>query len=255
MLVRHGFQLGFAAPLKLVLDYYEQGVSFLLGWATPCLSAAVAIVEKYVSIDLTLHDHWKHIFVLMWIYLLGDFRAYWERGRYLSAVLIFTGGLLIVLVSSVAGGAAALNDPRLWIVVFPACGFVFYEAAKSPLSATFYRREGDTWWQTCRYYLATFAFTNAIAGGAGVVFGGWASRVGLPNPGLLALLVFFVVVVLRNISVGIRYAALNKGVLGGTWGNRFLRSATARLGVLLVAILVGASLFIAFNAGLKLAGL
>ena len=251
LLISHGFDVGFVAPLLMLLDYYQAFVSWALDWASPYLVTLLDRLSSVLDLHLTLHAHWQHVFILMWLYLSGDFRAYWERKRRKSAIGLLIFGAIIALASSIGSGVVPLDDPRLLVVIFPVAGFVFYEAAKSPWSAWLYRRKGDSWWGTCRYYLVAFAATNLLAGTLAYAVGLAVRSTGFSSPGLLALFVFFILLVIRNFVMGARYAKMQEAN-GGSWQSRFFQSATARLGIFLASILIGALLFIVLNAGLKL---
>lgn len=183
------------------------------------------------------------------MYFAGDFRSYLERKRPVSAVLTLLLGVLIAVAASVAAGATDIAHPSMLAAWFPISGFVLYEALKAPWSATFFRRTGDTWLGTCSFYLVNYALTNLVAGGAAIGASALLLARGPQQANMVAIVLFLILLVLRNVWMGHRYAKLIE-VNGGTWRSRYLRSAPARLARLHTVVIVGALLFIVCNAGL-----
>ncbi len=254
MLVKLGFDFGFVAPLQLMLDYYQQAVEFLLGWAEPPLRFALQCVSDWIALDLNLHAHWKYVFILMWLYFGADAKIIWGKDRKGSAIATVIWGGLIALVASVASGTVKPDSPNTLSVIFPVTGFVVYEVGQSAWDATFFSPATNTWWQTFRYYLVRFALTNATIGVGAIFLGIQGNQLGLPNPYLVAVIVFLIALGIRNLARG-AWIATSGRKKGERWLLRFHRSATARLGILLLATITGSVLFIALNAGLKMAGL
>lgn len=249
-LIRLGFTVSFVEPFRVMLDWYQATLELLLGWADPLLKQFLKSMRAWLPIDLPIYPHWKHIFVLMWLYVAGDFKQYWVRGRTISGPVVLLLGGIVSLVASVASATVPLDSPSMLPVIFFVGAFAFYEAINALQSATFHRRSGESWWQTCRYYLLNFAFVDAAIG-AIIVAVGWVLRsFQMPPPNLVLLMAFVIAMALRNVALGASVAQLTRRE-GGTWTGRYMKSATGRLGVMILKVAAAAVVVVAFNAGLS----
>lgn len=256
-LIWHGFNVGLWGPFELILNFYEKLVG-LLRFAEPPLKVLLQFVSRFIAIDLDLHPHWRHSFVLMSLYFGGDVRLDLMRDRSGSAAATVTWGGLIALAASVASGTTPLSDPNMLALVFPAVGFVVYETGRSALTATFYREVAlaswfgaSTWWETFRFYFFGFALVDAAIGAIAVLAGTYARQVHFSDPSLLGLLVFVVLLANYNLARGLWVALYGPEQDAPLWV-RFRRINSTRLGIILLRCIAGAALFILGGAGLAL---
>lgn len=257
LLIKYGFDLGLSRPIQMIVDWYKQAIEFLLGWADPPLDILLSSVGKWIDAEIVLYPHWKHIFVPIWLYIGADAKTTWNMPgteRKLSAIAIFLYGSLIALMASVASATVALDDPSMLSIIFPILGIVVYNIAQSIWDANFHRHPGFTWWQTFRYYMFRIVLTNAALGAICVGGGLVAARHGVPVSNIALLLLFVVLLAVRHLLLSALDATFRSTQLG-TWRTRFRSYANTELGFLVLQSLGGTSLFIACNAGLRLAGL
>jgi len=63
LLVEHSMKFGYVAPLKLLLDFYEQFLNTALGWLGPYLKEFVDVLKGLIGVDMHLNPAWRHSFV------------------------------------------------------------------------------------------------------------------------------------------------------------------------------------------------
>lgn len=199
LLAKQGFDLGFVAPLKLMLDFYQQAVEFLLGWADAPLKDVLRYIGDWMGVDLHLYPHWKHIFMPMWLFFSANAKVNWGRGRKRTTLFTMIWGSLVALAASVASGTVALDDPNMFPVIFPVVGFVVYDAVHSTWDAIFHNPPGYTSWQSFNYYQSRFTLSNAIIGSVVIFVGLLARRMGLPTSNLVLVIIYVIALAMRRI--------------------------------------------------------
>ena len=249
-LIRLGFTVSFVEPFRVMLDWYQATLELLLGWADPLLKQFLKSMRAWLPIDLPIYPHWKHIFVLMWLYVAGDFKQYWVRGRTISGPVVLLLGGIVSLVASVASATVPLDSPSMLPVIF-LWGHLPFTKPSMPsrvlLSIAGAAKAGG---RPARYYLLNFAFVDAAIGGI-IVAVGWVLRsFQMPPPNLVLLMAFVIAMALRNVALGASVAQLTRRE-GGTWTGRYMKSATGRLGVMILKVAAAAVVVVAFNAGLS----
>ncbi len=90
MLIKHGFAVSFVSSLQIVLNFYDQAMQVLFGWAEPWIKQELAALRDWIGWNLQLYPHWKYIFVLISIYFIrgvpGELykSLTWDRGKELA---------------------------------------------------------------------------------------------------------------------------------------------------------------------------
>jgi hypothetical protein len=266
-LIERGLKLGFTAPLESMLEFYKHCLGLMLDWAVPYLNAVLRFSLAWIGWKPHLYPHWRDVFVLMWLYFGGDVKSFLARNRPASVLATIGFGGLIALAASVASGVVMLDDPSMLAIILPIFGFVLYEVGQAAWAGIFQRPEGKTWLQTFRFNFVGYALTDMIIGVAAIL-AAWESRHrGIPNPNLVLLLVFVLALAFRNVGLGAWLAMAENSKWfdplpnrptgsgeNGAWTNRFFSSATTRLGLLIMSVLAGTTLFVALNAGLRFFG-
>ncbi len=250
ILLREGLALGFAAPLDLLIRYYERAVDLVLGWAHEPLAELLARLPW----SLELQAHWKHILVPMWLYVGADCRVMWRIDRKRAAVFFALIGGLLALVAALAAGAAPIDDPWFRPVLFPVAALFVFNFLQAVWDALFRRRPGKTRWQVFLYYASYFALGNIVLGAVVVAVGMLLRSVHAPGLGLLLILVLVALIALRDLLVS-ALAVGERRAGDQTWWACFTGMANVQLGAMVLATLGGAIAFLALNAGLSAAGL
>lgn len=257
LLIKQGFDIGFVVPLEMMLDYYHRMVGFLLGWAEPYLGAALAKVGSWFDFNLHLDPHWRHVFVLMWLYFGANARTHWSMGIKGSGVFRAIWGGIIALVASVGSGAVSASDATssMLAAAIPILGIVLFELSNSIWTATFHRKASTTWWQSLRA-MARYDLSYLAIGLVGLTLGTQADKIPylqqVPNPGLMFLGIFVIAFALFWIWLGTQSDSPSSF---SHEGKRWRETGEARLGFAILTVILGATLFVALNAGLKLVAL
>lgn len=255
LLVQHSLNVGIAPALLIVLDYYEWFRSALLSPLEPVAELLAAKIAKLLNLDWELSEHWGDVFVLMVLYLGARAKAYWDTGARTHAAIRFSLGIVISFVTSVLAGiwidAAIL--PSVMIVLTVVVGLFVFDVLDASWAALAYRKPHQTWTEEFRRYLEFSLPTIAVAVIALVA----------------SMSLFFVGVIPSSARLGSTsllffafalalYWAWRGWVLSGqpeyrsaseTRWERFRRSSTTRIAVLMLMSMAGSALFFVMNAG------
>lgn len=262
MLIKHGFDYGFVAPLQLILNYYEQGMQALFGWAEPWIREQVTTVAAWLGLNLTLYPHWKHVFVLMMVWFGADAKVIWAANLKGSAIFYLSVGVLIALASSAVAGLvpveAGAGSPisRALIVAPPIAGFLAYEILRSAWSAIWGRYVGGSWWAQFRHDLGVGLFV-LVVGAAALGLTLVADQVPILSESSNSALVILggAVIVLAIYWLWWGTAFVKSRLPLGTFAERIRLSGSASVGFAMLSAFAGCAAFLATNAGLRLAGL
>ncbi|MFZ1991379.1 MAG: hypothetical protein WAW96_16590 [Alphaproteobacteria bacterium] len=266
MLINRGIEIGWTAPLQTMLDFYHQLIGYVFNWAETPLASILARLGAFFSIDLQLYPHWKDVVVLLWLYFSADSRMYLSGGRILRGMFGLLSGMAIAIISGVASGTVPLTDApsNMLMAAFPIAGVIFYELLRY-IWAVFFMNPEDKrpWWRRLASWMLIprGPVGLTIIGGIALIIGTQANRIPILRAvsvsGLVVLGTFIVSLALIWISDGFRWARIMPDT-----GERSDESLWQRLvngntliGLYTLAAVAGAALFIALNAGLKLAGL
>ncbi len=254
--VHAGLNFGLSRAFELLLSVYNESLSFVLKLTQiePALRFILSRLSKIFDIDLDLHEHWRHSFVVMALYFAIDLRSYVDRKLPLPATIssaIF--GVLIAIAFSVASGIYSLADPIRLAIVLPIAGFVLYELAKAPVTATFVPIVGLSWLQTYLYYTINYGVFNAALGFASVKVFEAPQLVKLDGSGALIFVAFLILLCLRNVLVS-AFKATWKRNTEISWWSQFFGSGSVRAAVNIVYALGLCALYLMSNAALKAVG-
>lgn len=147
MLMKHGFEVGFVSSLQAMLEFYEQKMQVVFGWAEPFIQRGLSALQQRIGWEPHLYPHWKHVFVLFWLYV-GAYTQSHAQGlktakatdlvyRIEIPLIAFVGGLFGLLVG-VACGTLDLAWPasNVLVVGIAAAGMALFELAKASIRAT-----------------------------------------------------------------------------------------------------------------------
>ena len=248
-LFKQFLDVGLAAPIRLMLDYYQQLLHALLGWADGPLNNFVAVIRSVTQLPLKLDPNWKHVFVLLWLYFSSDAKTNWATRKGFAIFSVLLGGF-IALIASVT--LIDLEAHALARASVPILGIFVWEVIRNFVSSTLsistpsVDTRDKTWRQTFRIRFVSYALPIFVVG-AVVEVGTWlAFQAGwlwfVRDFSTFALTAFVFVMALYWIARGI----IRK---------RSASSGTAYLGRLMLSALGGAMLFLLVNAGLQKFGL
>lgn len=257
-LIKHGFDYGFVVPLEIVLDFYEQAMQALFGWAEPWIKEQLAALEAWFGWNPDLYPHWKHVLVLMGIYTSR--MAAMFSGSTPTWLFRLLWGLVISTVAGVLTGTIALSQGSMWanfnIAAIPILAGLLYDLGGEAWWATFFRERSDTWWGYFGWFLFFYLRRTALGLGLVMVALQVPAIAELRSPGIFVFGVLMAIYAAYGVLwLGPRSVANIQSAVGGTWLQAFRRSRDAAHGLAVLATIFGAVAFLAINAGLKLAGL
>ena len=278
MLIKHGIDMGsFTPPLQLLLNYYEALINVLLGWTEPYLHAMLAFLRDLLGLDdLRLDAHWKHVFVLMMLFFGAFVRDVLRFNRMGSAITAAAFGILLSLGIGILLGTSWVSDAAasqsvllngltaaLPLVVMVAT-FVVVGIGYAVTEA---HNRGEHWWQYmirlpttllvfAALLLCVIALSLWIRGYL------WDFRSDLQFLLSLLMLPRILLILIGAAAFAIFlviWGALNAGVnarrRGTTWRQQFFFRDSTRVGLAMLAVMGGATAFVACNAGLRFLGL
>lgn len=282
MLVKQGFDVGFAASLETILIFYDEAVHKLFGWAEPGIRAWFAALGW----DLQLHPHWKHVVVLYWLYFGAQARTRFEgikqtesdkRTVYRIVTALTTlAGAVIAVVFGVICGTLSLDDPRsnLQFLLIAVSGVILYQFANAVIRAAGYRIGfGSAWRPILAAEVAGPVVQGACLVAVAVIGLAWLSAA-IPAigavPSVATLFVLVIGVALDNLWYAkgqvensllgeqsmrslLEQPGLTPKEIHDWWRREF--PTHCRMGLLMLSSVGSAGVFLLTNAGLKLAGL
>jgi len=204
LMARDGFNIRLNDYLDAVAIAYDDLLKDIaLVVFDPAIKALFAKFREWFAIDLQLLPHWKHVFVLMWLYFGSHARSFKDRPRVQLSLLLW-GGVLAILVGAAVGTVALDN---LALTGWPILGVIIFDlGVVIILGARFAHMPFHVWLEMIRLGLPG-AFIFAVSTqSANIPF---LQELHSPR---LALLIFFVL-----------YVAGHKLWLGA-WGSEFFRS-------------------------------
>jgi hypothetical protein len=160
------------APLDLLV--VQPGLRILRSW----------------GVDITLHDHWKHVFVLMWL-VLGAWAKFQTAAQPTLAFRIFNfvWGFVCAAAAGVASGTAEYHERAL--LFWPLAALCLYFTGRYARTLLFERHDATVTTLTALCLIGSAIFTGyCTLVAVGVVPMAPFSADGLPNPGLAMLAAF-----------------------------------------------------------------
>jgi hypothetical protein len=147
ILLSSGLHLPFEPFIAQLLQLYEAGMARAFGLVEPPIVEVLAWLKIQFGWHLDLHPHWKHLFVLAWLYFWSVAKAHLsERSDYVDArfprrallrgiwiqgpqgelaLVRMSWGLLVAFLSAVTAGTIDLNGTNaIWLI--PACALAGY---------------------------------------------------------------------------------------------------------------------------------
>jgi hypothetical protein len=127
-LIRDTFHVGLSRIVEQVIDYYQRLTHVLFGWMEPYLVGWIRWLHEFINIDINLHDHWRHVFVLIGLYYIRDTRVFFTVRDYFGALHLLVLGLLISLATSALVGTLGMQTNSYYENLL-ACAIVLWGLA------------------------------------------------------------------------------------------------------------------------------
>lgn len=263
-LIRSSIYEGFGPTFTGVIDYYEQIATTLLGWLEPVLLTALGVLASAIDVDVTLFPHWKHIFILMFVYFSRDASLAYANGFRPTGVFMFSFGALYALLAGVSSGLVELKPqafganftfaaaPVFGILAYNLTCQLWFSRADSQRAWLMRPMQGDNWLSR---------FVGTIPGSVIQALGGLVVvLVGLqlpfvsqsPSPGLIMLMLLIVMLGFNCVwfaAQGIQVTT------GGNWWDDLFSKPGAKVGFAMLNTFLVSMIFVLSNAGLGVFGL
>jgi hypothetical protein len=251
MLVKHGFDFGVSAPLAVVLDFYEVCKRSTVGLIEPLVERAVVSIFGFKP---TIAPIWRDHFVVNFIVVSAYSRQTFEAGRKGLAVFQAIWGTFLATGFAIAVGVldGHMHSARWVQNLFPVFALFFFQVG-THLFASYWHQLPTGFDSRSAYLGAALARRITFAAGAALAILILSLRLNISSSSSdvewSAIVLPFSIVMLATYF-------LIRGVGQARYLNvRVFETASARLALLLFGTILGGALFLATNAGLKLAGL
>jgi hypothetical protein len=233
-----------------ILNSYQRLVDLTLRLAEPGIEAMLRFARQFISIDLPAEGPWKHVFVLMTLYLVRRALHSFRVGHPATGVFRFVWGLVCALASAIATGTVPSASGAFWpnflIAGFPVLGLTIYDLLDGIWAATILRgpiaseegRAAESWaiYSGDRIY---HALERALGGFALLLIGLQLPTVlQFRNPGLVMLGVLIIALALWWLVIGAIVASRVRN--NEPWLKVFFRTSQARVGLAVLYTCVGA---------------
>ena len=254
----------------ILIQYYDGFWSYWLGgltpyiehWFQPLLDVVVRGWLGLLGWNFHLFPHWKHISVLLWLYVGVDVvnacRASWPLHWFTAAFRSLWGALVALAAGAVAGSFSA-EDPSLapWIVASACGGVVLYRlgwAVEFVVNRAIENWRYSEHWDLKQDLIDKLGIALVfLVIGVGLVVLSHALRQSawlafLPNPGLTVLPLLVIVLGLYHIGA----AAMNAGPRrweGERLWQSFLRQGNFTLGSRIMVAVISALVALLISAG------
>lgn len=260
-LIKYGFHFGLGAAVNFVFGFYDRLLGLAVGWTEPYLQAELLWLRKHIPLELHLHQHWKHIFVLMSIYFLREARITYQAGYRVSGIALVAWGFAVALISSVLAGAIDLvrDGPisQFLIAAIPLGGFLVFDLCDYGCDVAFFRKP-STDRPLRRVYFGSKLRYILIRPVIGVVVLLVALQIPLirqsNSPGLLLLALLVCALAIFWLWRGLALVETMR-IPGETRYRTYLRTGATALGLDMFAVFLWVGIILLTNAGLSLYGL
>ncbi|MBI1213354.1 MAG: hypothetical protein GC190_17965 [Alphaproteobacteria bacterium] len=254
-LVVHGFGVAVGAPFDGVLDTYELVSQAVFGKFEPAIERWLATTQSEVGHDLLLYPHWKHVFLLLWLYFLADLRSAVEQRKFVVALVLFVWGTLVALIASIGSGTVPLDGSasaslHTVLLAFPVIAVTLHQVAWCLLESFVSRAPGESALVRFVMFLREEVLPIALGGVIAVALCFYSPSIPLlaqsSDPGVALLVASLVALAVFHLWRGGVYAALDRHADEGWW-RAVGRTGSARLATFMLAMLAGAGLLFATN--------
>jgi hypothetical protein len=256
-LIKMTLGIGLSATFTVMLDYYDKVVEvFIASWAEPIAQRCLAIVNE-LGWDLRLYPHWKHISVLVGLYLFRSVLLAFSN-RSASRWFRLIEAIILAFLSGVASGlvlpAPTQWLPNVFIGLAPILAICSYGVFNGWFAARYEREfeksirpELDTAWKIFHGHTRA-AFRRTLVAIILLPIGVWVfMRFGIPGPGLAMLAALVLLLALHFLNEGVTQAKRRTQ----NWRAAYLAMDSTKLGGSMIRFFVHIPWILLTNAGLS----
>lgn len=116
-IMRVGLQIPLSDFLNNVIAAYDSALTILSLLVEPVSRAAFESLNSLFGVELSLYPHWKHVFILTWLFVASQVRANFlpSFGRFGRDKFEFLWGLLCALLAGICAGTAPISHPAVFL--------------------------------------------------------------------------------------------------------------------------------------------
>lgn len=292
-LARHAFSVGLGPTFLVMCLYYERAADIALEPVGTALQPVLRWAESTLSISLQLQPHWKHLLVLMGLYLFRSIAVVLARRDLAGALFrLLLAVPISVVASAIAGSIAESEHDRFatfLVAAIPVLGLLTYNLCNVLWDGVFMRSVPEKHYSKAALR-HMYDFQNTVFSGGGI-----SPRVYDPNRRRAVLLnlwdhfvpvitlytialaliagaaawlpisripsagvTFLGVGILLIIALNLQRAATTTNLMRlpeESWFSVFRRTGSGQLGMSMLSAVLWTFVFLAGNAGLGLLGL
>lgn len=267
-LLEVSFDYQLVPGIASVVDAYERLLKAIVEielpwWAGPAIDQLVRWLNAAFGWQLSLFDHWKHVFVLTGVYVFRNIAPPFRNGHFHTGVFNIFWGWLIALGSGIGSGSIDVTQgdaaSNFLVVAMPIAGGFIYETGRGVWGMVFHRGTRSTLYdqavKTPLEYLGDW-MTKVVyrSGGltllavAGIPLGAFASS---PTPGIAMYGVTTLLFALILVGEGLWDARTLKRNEGETYLAAFGRTYQGGHGLAMLGVFAQAGAVVTLNEFLR----
>lgn len=135
----HGLGLNLGPSFNWLLTTYEEQASrFFRLFEEPLVRPLLHLLSDWTGVSLTLHPHWKHVVVLLWLNIGAELRNAWRMGNKGYSVFAGVTGIVISLITGLASGVFGIDSvwSNVFVALFPMIGYLVWASGALGYHAT-----------------------------------------------------------------------------------------------------------------------
>ena len=227
----------------------------------PGIKSCLAAFKNLTGINWELGSHWKHVFLLLWLYFGMQASITWFFNRQGGAAIFYVvWGGFIALISAIGSSAIQVNSAERSLILpaTAAAGVFLYSMGTSLRAATWYPPQNKSWREAFNYY-SRHAWRYALTGSVMVIVFWYLNNTGIMSApisthpqsfGIIVLLILYLLLAIYRFLIGPYYGSFHS--TEGGWLEKRLKSGEALAGIRMLYVFAAMLIFLLANAGLPL---
>ena len=252
-----GFHISFGPLLLGMLQSFELEMGTGFGLVEPFIKAQLQQLHHILGWQAQLYPHWKHVFVLMWLWFGASARDIWQQNKKLGrsnngAVVLGLIGFVVAFAAGVMAGTVKLDGPisNMIMAAYAFVGFVVWQLCANAMQAI-YTRPNRPALSASEYRVQRFFRFAGLAGHTIIVYGIPGTAIlaigtqtnhipylrDVPNIGIAFLFAMLMALTVYRLWLGVKHA----NGRGATRFQKALNDSRTRLALNVFAVIGGAS--------------
>lgn len=262
LLLQHAFLISdYSETIKHIIRYYDTLIGVCFGWLSPISEWFVNLFSKIFEWKLELFSHWKHVFVLLWLYFISSSKMIYTRSKsWLITLTGVVGGAFIALLSAAIAGAVYPTEKNDFLIIafFPILGVVLFEICISCAKSQHDKKKGvkfsKTFFKGFKNYILPVILLGSIAVYYTTKLPSLDPNSFIINAGLVGL-GFFIILLSFYWFIHSIIKSIKDREDGEMFKDRLFRSGGFQLSKIVFNTIIAVSFLLLTNAGLSMVGL